>query len=209
MKSSSLLRWFLLFFSLETAYIYLIKATQHISSVHVKKKDQHCFDSRTLYSYFFGIWGAFGSDPLRGLSFCFRIITIHPHLGQIIEVSSTFFNISWEILTRFCFCSSERIFGSNLAEIRNIFKSSFKIFCTEPKEMFNSLKTFRIVNRRFDLISSRTQKMKSGLREVVVGRPLFLSSSMLFTIVLNFLNQKCTVKRFKRCNKRRFLQDSL
>ncbi len=62
--------------------------------------------------------------------------------------------------------------------------------------MFNSLKTSQIVNRWFDLISLQTLKMESGLREVF-GRPIFLSSSMLLRPSLNFLNQKCTVERFK------------
>ncbi len=45
-----------------------------------KKNNRHCLDSRTLHSSFFWFWGVIGGDPLRGLGFSLRIVTIHQRL---------------------------------------------------------------------------------------------------------------------------------
>lgn len=73
----------------------------------------------------------------------------------------------WLLLTLFFFCSSVRIISTNLADMRDILRVTLKIFCTLPKERFNSIE----VKWRFDLTSSRTLKIEFGLQDET-GRAL-------------------------------------
>jgi len=101
---------------------------------------------------------------------------------------------SWQIATRYSFCSGVRSLGTKFAAMRCMFKSHVRIVCTVPYDTLTIAAMPLMVLRRSSCTSRRIVSTFLGV-QLVEGRPDLSSSS---SDVLPLLKSACHSKHLIR-----------